>query len=127
MRVKMNETKKVWRMKVVSEFLSSPFCPVAADLAAGSSAGESTSLTFGEIDSLESKLLRAFSEKQFLFAGDCIFIEPVRRRGKSGSITRWQRIENSYKGLQKADEIKLVSYFKNCAKKKLNKRNQKHK
>ena len=37
-------------MKVVSEFLSSPFCPVVADLAAGSSAGESTSLTFGQID-----------------------------------------------------------------------------
>ena len=68
----------------MSEFLSSPFSPVVADLAAGSSAGESASLTFGQIDSLESTLLRALPENQFLFAGDCIFIEPVRRRGKSG-------------------------------------------
>ena len=68
----------------MSEFLSSPFSPVVVDLAAGSSAGESASLTFGQIDSLESTLLRALPEKQFLFAGDCIFIEPVRRRGKSG-------------------------------------------
>ena len=75
-------------MKVVSEFLSSPFSPLMTNLAGGSSAGESASLTFGQIDSLESKLLRALSEKQFLFARDCIFIELVRRREKSGSITK---------------------------------------
>ena len=47
-----------------------------AHLAAGSSAGKSASPTLDKKDSLESKLHRASAEK-FLFAGDCIFIEPV--------------------------------------------------
>ena len=46
MRVKMNKTKKVPKRNdsCMSDFLSSPFSPVMADLAAGSSAGESASL-----------------------------------------------------------------------------------
>ena len=48
----------------MSDFLSSPFSLVMADLAAGSSAGESASLTLGKKrDSLQSKLHRASSEK----------------------------------------------------------------
>ena len=48
----------------MSDFLSSPFSPVMADLAAGSSAGGSASLTLDKKrDSLESKLHRASSEK----------------------------------------------------------------
>ena len=46
----------------MSVFLSSPFSPVLTDLAAGTSTGESASLTLDKRDSLESKLLRALSE-----------------------------------------------------------------
>ena len=46
----------------MSDFLSSPFSPVLTDLAAGTSTGESASLTLDKRDSLESKLLRALSE-----------------------------------------------------------------
>ena len=47
----------------MSDFLSSPFSPVMANLAAGSGTGEIASLTLGKKESLESKLLRASSEK----------------------------------------------------------------
>ena len=47
----------------MSDFLSSPFSPVLTDLAAGTSTGESASLTLDKKDSLESKLFRALSEK----------------------------------------------------------------
>ena len=65
MRVKINKTKKRKRSgSCINDFLSSPFSPVMADLAAGSSAGESASLTLDKKrDSLESKLHRASSEK----------------------------------------------------------------
>ena len=103
----------------MSDFLSSPFASVVAGLAADFSAGENASLRDNKKDSLASKLLRALYEKQFLFAGDCIFIESVRRRWKSGSITKWQGIENSYQGIQKVDDTKLVSNFETVPKKKL--------
>ena len=47
--------------------------------------------------------------KKFLFTGSCIFIEPVYKQGKSGSITNWKKTKNSWKGLQKTDERKQVS------------------
>ena len=47
----------------ISNFLSSPFPPVMANLAAISSAAESASLTLDKRQSLESKPLRASSEK----------------------------------------------------------------
>ena len=101
----------------MSYFLSSPFSPVVAGLAADFSAGENAALRDNKRDYLASKLLRALYKKQFLFAGDCIFIGSVRRRGKSGSITKWQGIENSYQGLQKVDDTKLVSSFETVPKK----------
>ena len=63
--VKMNKTKKSKRNdSCISEFLSSPFSLVMTDLAAGSSARESASLTLDKKrDSLESKFHRASSEK----------------------------------------------------------------
>ena len=85
------------------DFLSSPYSPAMANLAAASSTGESASLILDKRDFLESKLLTASSENHL---GDCIFIEPVHRRGKSGSIIKLQRIENCWKGLQKTDERK---------------------
>ena len=45
------------------DFFSSPFSPVMANLADGSSAQESASLTLGKRKSLESKLLRVSFEK----------------------------------------------------------------
>ena len=49
MRVKMNKTKKSKRNdSCISDFLSSPFSPVMADLPAGSSAEESASLTLNK-------------------------------------------------------------------------------
>ena len=65
-RVKMNKTKKSKRKdSCISDFLSSPFSPVMAELAAGSSAGESASLytDLDKRDSLESKLHRPSSKK----------------------------------------------------------------
>ena len=47
----------------MNDFLSSPFSPVMANLAAGSSSGERVSLTLEKRDSLERKLLRASTEK----------------------------------------------------------------
>ena len=45
MRVRMNKTKKSKRNdSCMSDFLGSPFSPVMADLATGSSAGESASM-----------------------------------------------------------------------------------
>ena len=64
--VKMNKTKKSKRKdSCISDFLSSPFSPVMAELAAGSSAGESASLytDLDKRDSLESKLHRPSSKK----------------------------------------------------------------
>ena len=54
--------EKVTEMKVMSGFLSSSYSPVMANLAAGSSAWESASLTLDKRDSSESKLT-ASSEK----------------------------------------------------------------
>ena len=63
MCVKMNKTKKSKRNEsCMSDFLSSPFSPVLTDLAAGTSTGESASLTLHKRHALESKLLRALSE-----------------------------------------------------------------
>ena len=47
----------------MSDFLRLHFTPVMANLVAGSSSGESASLTLDKRDSLESKLLRASTEK----------------------------------------------------------------
>ena len=116
MRVKMNKKSKK-NESCMSDFLSSPFSPVVAGLAADFSAGENASLRVNKRDSLAGKLLGALYEKQFLLAGDCVFTEPVRRRGTSGSITKWQGIENSYQGLQKVDDTKLVSNFETVRKK----------
>ena len=77
----------------MSDFLSLPYSPVMANLAPGSSAGESALLALDKRDSLESKLLTASFENHL---GDCTFIEPVHKRGKSGSITKLQRIENCW-------------------------------
>ena len=86
--------KKITEMKVVlSDFLSLPYSPVMANLAPGSSAGKSALLALDKRDSLESKLLTASFENRL---GDCMFIEPVHRRGKSGSTTKLQRIENRW-------------------------------
>ena len=65
MRVKLNKINKSNRNESsVSDFLSSPFFShVMANLAAGRSAGESASLILDKRESLESKLLRASSEK----------------------------------------------------------------
>ena len=58
---KINESNR--NESSMSDFLSSPFSPVIANLFAGSSAGKSASLTLDKRKSLESKLLRASSEK----------------------------------------------------------------
>ena len=47
----------------MSDFLSSPFSPVMTNVTAGSSAGECASLILDKRESLESKFLRASSEK----------------------------------------------------------------
>ena len=63
MCAKMNKTKKSKRNEsCMSDFLSSPFSPVLIGLAAGTSTGESASLTLHKRHALESKLLRALSE-----------------------------------------------------------------
>ena len=49
----------------MSEFVSSPFSPVMANLAAGGSAAESISLTLDKRYSLESKFLAASTEKNY--------------------------------------------------------------
>ena len=65
MCVKMNMINKSKRKEnSMSDFLSSPISPVMANLAAASSAEESVSLALDKKrESLESKLLRASSEK----------------------------------------------------------------
>ena len=67
MFVKMNKTKKSNRNEscMSSPFLVYLFFPVMTNLAAGSGAGESASLTLEQRDSLESKLLTT-SLKKFL-------------------------------------------------------------
>ena len=59
--IKINKSNR--NESSMSDFLSSTFSPVMANLAAGSSAGESASLALDKRESLESKLLRASSEK----------------------------------------------------------------
>ena len=63
MGVKMNKTKNNRNGSCISDFLNSPFSPIMANLAAGSSSGKSSSLTLDKRDSLESKLLRVLTEK----------------------------------------------------------------
>ena len=58
---KMNRSNR--NESSMRNFPSSLFSPVMANLAAGSSARESASLTLDKGESLESKLLRASSEK----------------------------------------------------------------
>ena len=59
----MNKTKNNRNESCISDFFDSPFSPVMANLAAGSSSGKSSSLTLDKRDSLESKLLRVLTEK----------------------------------------------------------------
>ena len=118
-RVKMNKTNKSKRNdSCMGYFLSSPFSSLIADLAAGGSAGEFASLALDKRDSLESKLLRASSEKKFLFAGDCIFIEPVHRRGKSGSITNNKELKILGKGFKNQMKENKFLTLKLCQKKR---------
>ena len=64
MCVKMNKTKKSNRNeRSISDFLSAPFSPLMANLTAGSSDGESASLTLDKRESLENTFPRASSEK----------------------------------------------------------------
>ena len=66
MQVKMNKINKSNRNEnSTSNFISSPFPPLMANLAAISSAAESASLTLDKRQSLESKPLRASSEKVY--------------------------------------------------------------
>ena len=93
----------------MTDFLSSPFPPVMANLIAASSAGKSALLTDKKRESLWSKPLRAFSEKMSCLQETFIegtFIDPVHKQGKSWSIRNWQRTQNPWKGLQKTDERK---------------------
>ena len=63
----MNEANKSNRNKnSISAFLSLPSSPVMAILAVGSSVGESASLTLNKTESLESKFLRASSQKKLV-------------------------------------------------------------
>ena len=61
--VKLNKTKNNRNESCMNDFLSSPFSPVMANLAAGSSSGESASLTLEKRDFFKSKFLRASTEK----------------------------------------------------------------
>ena len=63
MHVKMNKTENHRNESYMSDFLSSLSTPVMTNLAAGSSSGESASLTLDRRDSLESKFLRVSTEK----------------------------------------------------------------
>ena len=63
MHVKMNKTKIYRNESYMSDFLSSLSTTLMANLAAGSSSGESASLPLDRRDSLESKLLRVLTEK----------------------------------------------------------------
>ena len=63
MHVKMNKTKIYRNENYMSDFLSSLSTTLMANLAAGSSSGESASLPLDRRDSLESKLLRVLTEK----------------------------------------------------------------
>ena len=118
MYVKMNKINKSNINKSgICDFFSPPFSLVMANLAAGSSAGESVLLTLDKRNSLKSKLLRASSGK-ISYMQETIFIEPVNRQEKPGLIRKWQRTENPWKGFQKRDERKKVPYFKTVSKKR---------
>ena len=118
MYVKMNKINKSnINESGICDFFSPPFSLVMANLAAGSSAGESVLLTLDKRNSLKSKLLRASSGK-ISYMQETIFIEPVNRQEKPGLIRKWQRTENPWKGFQKRDERKKVSYFKTVSKKR---------
>ena len=86
-RVKINKTKKINRnQSSMSDFFSSPFSFVMANLTVSSSAVESASLTLDKTESLESKFLRPSSEKISSFQGavsllnQCIGKENVKLR-----------------------------------------------
>ena len=63
MHVKNRIKHKIASESCMNDSLSSPFSPVMANVAAGSSSGELVPLTLEKRDSLERKLLRELTEK----------------------------------------------------------------
>ena len=100
----------------MNDCLSSTFSPVMPNLAANSSAFLLEKRVWKRKQASYSMVWR-----NFLFAGDWIFTEPVHSRRKLRWVTEWQRIENSWKGLENAWKQKKENRsltLKLCQKKK---------
>ena len=120
MRVKMNKTKKSKRNdSCMSDILSSPFSPVMADLAAGSSAGESASLTLDKKrDSLESKLHRASSEKIYCFQETVTLLNQCIGEENQGQLQNEKELKILGKDFKKQMKENRSLTLKLCQKKK---------
>ena len=121
--VKMNKTK-------MSGFLSSPFSLVMADLAAGSSAGESASLTLDKKrDSLESKLYRASSKKISCLQETVSLLNQCRGEENQGRLQNEKELEILGKEFKKKLKENRSLTLKLCPKKRKIKKTkyQKHK
>ena len=77
----------------MSDFLSSPFSLVMANLAAGSSFVESASLTLEKRDSLESKFLRASTEKISCFQETASLPNQCIDEEKQGQLQNVKELE----------------------------------
>ena len=103
----------------MSDFLSSPFSLVIADLDAGRGAGEIASLTFDKKrDSLDSKLHRASSEKTFCLQETISSLNQCIGEENQGRLQNEKELEIPGKDFRKQMKESRSLTLKLCPKKK---------
>ena len=118
MYVKTNKINKSNRKEnSMSDFLSSPFYPVMANLAAGISAGESASLTLTR-ESLESKLLRPSSKKISCLHKTVSLLNQCIGKENQGSLETDKELKILGKDIKKKMKENKSLTLKLCQKKK---------
>ena len=90
----------------ISNFLISRFSPIMANLSAGSSAGESATLTLDNRESLKSKLLRASSDKISCLQETVSLLNQSPGEENQALLEADKELKILGKGLQKAVERK---------------------
>ena len=118
MHVKMNKTKIYRNESYMSDFLSSLSTTVMANLAAGSSSGESASLPLDRRDSLESKLLRVLTKKNSCLQETAFLLNQCIGNENQSSLQNDKELEILRKDFKKQMKENKSLTLKLCQKKK---------
>ena len=115
----MNKVNKSNRNESsMSDFLSPSSSPVMANLPAASSAGESASLTLDKRESLESKLLRASSEKTSCLQETVSLLKQCISKENQGGLETNKELKILRKDFKKQMKENKSLTLKLCQKKK---------